>query len=219
MKELWLSNNFIHSIPSEIAQLRNLEILGISGCGLEKLAPEVCILEKLQMLVAQRNKLTELPDLFWKLKSLKTLIIASNEFTVFPEVICQCVTLTAINISKNPINVLPDSFADLRSLIFLDAIGCNLTEFPVFMKKMPLLFCAGIGDITKIPDKSATQKPKKLKKKVSVDRIAVQSVPKPLIPISVKEEEELLSFIRHRAAARAKKASSTRAGTSTPAVV
>ena len=137
------------------------------------------------------------------------LDISRNNFTVFPQVLCQCSQLVSLSISHNSMVTLPDCMKELRNLMFLEGIGCQFAESPPVISKMKNLFTVGIvkNTISSIgsPSKPNNKSPRKIKKRVSVEMMRVPIVYTPAIPITAQEEEDLISFIKHRAAARSAK--------------
>ena len=217
LKELWLCNNAIPVIPSEIASLRCLKVLSISNCRLQRLPPEICLVKPLETLYANGNLLTCLPELFWKLSLLKTLDIGKNEFTEFPEVLCRNHSLVSLSIAHNNLTSLPSSFKQLTALRFFNAAGTKIAEFPSVLHHLRGLFCIGLvdskttntctvyqkdGHVVEKNRATASTGKKSKKKKLSPDQITMHVAPVPTIPISMDEEKELTSFLQHRAAAR-----------------
>lgn len=250
LREMWLCNNMLSTIGSDIGELKQLRVFAASGCGLEKLPPEICLLQQLEELIVPHNLLHMLPDLFWKLKTLKKLDIGHNKLHILPESICQCAALQSLNISHNKIAELPDSFGELRSLTMLSASSTQIKDYPKVLNRLRTLFTVGIPKshamengcmFSEVPltnfsrptTTTSVMSPddnggsslmvspsKKQKKKLSPDLIVTFVAPRPVIPISPKEEEDLYAFIKNRAKARklaaAKAAQAAISGTTAP---
>ncbi len=93
LKELNLSNwrksetQKLTSLPSEIFELEQLEVLDLSGNLLTALPEAITNLKNLTALYLSRNYLTTLPEAIIHLPNLTTLSLNSNQFEIFPEVI------------------------------------------------------------------------------------------------------------------------------------
>jgi len=75
---LYLNHNALSSIPPEIAKLRHLELLDLSGNHLTSVPPEIGMLTSLKELYLFDNHLTTLPAEFGSLHQLQTLGIEGN---------------------------------------------------------------------------------------------------------------------------------------------
>jgi len=233
LREMWVCNNTLHTIGSDIGDLKQLRVFAASGCSLERLPPELCLLQHLEELIVPHNRLHMLPELFWKLKTLKKLDLGHNKFHIFPESICECKALQSLNITHNKIADLPEAFGELRSLTMFSASSTLIKEYPPVLNKLRTLFTVGIpnshpmengcmfstaplltyskpatatnsngggGDV----DSPAAKSPptRKMKKRLSQELIVTFVAPRPVIPISMDEEDELYTFIKNRAKAR-----------------
>jgi internalin A len=68
LKVLEINFNVIKSVPPEIGQLRDLNKLGLSGCGLTELPPTIGELSQLQELKLEKNRLSDIPMSITKIK-------------------------------------------------------------------------------------------------------------------------------------------------------
>ncbi|XP_019642011.1 PREDICTED: uncharacterized protein LOC109483431 [Branchiostoma belcheri] len=62
MKELYLENNTISTLPETIREMRDLQILSCFSNRLERLPDSLCTLKNLRVLLLQHNRLSKLPD-------------------------------------------------------------------------------------------------------------------------------------------------------------
>lgn len=129
LRELWLCNNELGSIPSQIGELKLLQVLSLAGNKLQTIPPEICLIETLTKLYLERNCLEGLPDLFGRLHNLDSLNISSNQFKVFPEVVCSLSLLVNLDAESNEISSLPSSLRAMKSLTRLN-LGNNLLFSP-----------------------------------------------------------------------------------------
>jgi Leucine-rich repeat (LRR) protein len=67
--------------------LRNCTELNISGNDLTAIPEGICLLPKLQVLVANDNQLKTLPDFLSKLKDLRMIVLRNNKFSEFPQLL------------------------------------------------------------------------------------------------------------------------------------
>ncbi|MBC8173751.1 MAG: leucine-rich repeat domain-containing protein [Chitinophagales bacterium] len=83
LKKLIFIKSHIDSIPPEIGELSNLEVLQISwGRGIRFLPAEIGGLKNLEYLGLTRNQLTTLPEQIKYLTKLKRLDLRENNFSV-----------------------------------------------------------------------------------------------------------------------------------------
>lgn len=75
LQKLWLSNNNLTSLPSELSQVTALEELQIAHNKLDHLPAELAKLKLLQQLTVEDNLISELPVQFGLMTSLKELIV------------------------------------------------------------------------------------------------------------------------------------------------
>lgn len=75
---LYLNHNALTTIPPEIARLRHLEVLDLSGNNLQTLPPEMGMLTKLKELYLFDNHIATIPPELGTLHQLQTLGIEGN---------------------------------------------------------------------------------------------------------------------------------------------
>ena len=80
IKKINLSNNQLQSLPAEIGNLRNLQILGLYNNQLQSLPAEIGNLINLQELYLNNNQLQSLTIDFLKIKN--TLIIDNTAYNI-----------------------------------------------------------------------------------------------------------------------------------------
>ncbi len=118
------------SLPQEIAELKNLTTLSISGNQLTSLPPEIVELKNLTKLYISSNQLTSLPPEIAELKDLTELNISGNQLTSLPPEIVELKSLTELYISSNQLTLLPSEIVKLKNLTKLNISRNQLTSLP-----------------------------------------------------------------------------------------
>ncbi|XP_047511600.1 leucine-rich repeat and IQ domain-containing protein 4-like [Pieris napi] len=105
--DIYLKENLISRIPSDICKLSNLESLYLSG-----------------------NDITELPREISKLCSLKCLDISGNRLRFIPDEIAEARNLKFLILDENELEHIPLRLAELRSLRYLSVCDNKLKWLP-----------------------------------------------------------------------------------------
>eukprot|EP01116_Phalansterium_solitarium_P024522 TRINITY_DN9007_c0_g1_i2.p1 TRINITY_DN9007_c0_g1~~TRINITY_DN9007_c0_g1_i2.p1 ORF type:complete len:451 (+),score=83.26 TRINITY_DN9007_c0_g1_i2:52-1353(+) len=108
---------------------------------------------RLEILLAQNNRVAQLPMEVHLLKSLTEVHLTNNAFTEFPEVLCRTLSLVEIHLSINQISSIPESISQLVNLEKLSIARNKLLSIPASigqLTKLRILFLHE-NDITKIP--------------------------------------------------------------------
>ncbi|CAK1556422.1 unnamed protein product [Leptosia nina] len=100
--DIYLKENLISRIPSDICKLSNLESLYLSG-----------------------NDITELPREISKLRCLKCLDISGNRLRFIPEEIAGARNLKFLILDENELKQLPLRLAEIRTLRYLSITNYN----------------------------------------------------------------------------------------------
>ncbi|KER24071.1 hypothetical protein T265_14501, partial [Opisthorchis viverrini] len=118
--QLWLQENYIYSLPSEMERCANLTHLDLRHNRLDGALPSVILgLRCLQQLLLTYNKLNDISGV-GNLKDLQILVVKSNNLQgPLPEDLGQLTKLQILDCSKNRITILPD----VPSLIHISAIA------------------------------------------------------------------------------------------------
>ena len=82
--KLSLADKDIKTLPPEIGQLKNLQLLNLNDNRLKSLPPEIGDLRHLQVLSLFNNNLRYIPDEFRKLRSLEVLYLGRNKIVEMP---------------------------------------------------------------------------------------------------------------------------------------
>jgi Leucine-rich repeat (LRR) protein len=161
---LSLSYNQLESLPDDLASCRHLQGLDLSNNKFHgkastnkkrkdikrstlfrsiALPPVISQLHQLQILLFQKNHLSDLPIHSFP-SSLQTLNLAFNQFRTVPLVLVSHPppALTHLHLSGNPLSVLPNDFLQhgYKNLVSLDLHTCGLTRVPpaLFTHQTPL---------------------------------------------------------------------------------
>jgi Leucine-rich repeat (LRR) protein len=120
LQYLWLSDNRLQKLPTQVSEARNLRYLNLDRNRLT-LLPDLHLLP-LKWLRANENQLSSLPRLP---ASIERLYLAHNNLSLAPE---KTEHLKEVDLSYNPIKTLPDHFG--AGLSRLDLAYTQITHLP-----------------------------------------------------------------------------------------
>ncbi len=175
---LFLSDNQLKSLPVEIGRLVNLGQLYIDRNKLTSLPVEIAQLTGLTWMFLSHNQLTSLPSEIGTLRNLEELFLNDNQLINLPPEIGQLTNLIDFSINDNQLTSLPLEIVRLINLIWIHLAKNYLPEkerarLPMHMRGRP------VGKQKKIDD----FKQDDLKVKVIVDQMESE--------IAYKESEKL----------------------------
>lgn len=147
------SINNIDELPGSIGRLKNLEELILYDNNLAELPPDFGGLHQLQFLDLSDNLLTSLPVKFETLKNLKVLALGENQFKEFPRVIGSLQNLEMLDLSDNQIETLPEWISENSKLKQVNLWNNNITYLPEEIIRLKDLKTLIIGEnqLTKLP--------------------------------------------------------------------
>jgi internalin A len=111
----------IHNLPNPLSK-KNLHISDIESItylhfwnsGIDSLIEEICLLKNLEVLKLPKNKLSFLPNNFYKLEKLKELDLSENYFSEFPEIVYKLPKLESLLLQNNRLQYLPKDIHKLE---------------------------------------------------------------------------------------------------------
>uniref|UniRef100_A0A8C6YFB9 Leucine-rich repeat-containing protein 7 n=1 Tax=Naja naja TaxID=35670 RepID=A0A8C6YFB9_NAJNA len=130
LKELWMDNNSLQTLPGSIGRLKQLIYLDMSKNRIESIDLDISGCEALEDLLLSSNMLQQLPDSIGLLKRLTTLKVDDNQLTVLPNAIGNLSLLEEFDCSCNELESLPPTTGYLHSLRTLAVDENFLTELP-----------------------------------------------------------------------------------------
>lgn len=118
----------LKTVPPEVFQFTNLQLLDLSRNRLRTLPKEIGTLTNLKKLILERNKLEQLPAEIGMLEDLRELVINRNELETLPEEISNLKKLRYIDMWSNNITSLPRSMEEMHALEEVDLRVIVFTE-------------------------------------------------------------------------------------------
>lgn len=122
-----------------LGQMPALEYLDVSDNQIKNLADSVCEIKGLETILANNNRMHELPANIGNLKNLKVLSVKSNELDGLPNSICECEAIQTINVYDNHIRRLPMDLGNCKNLEVLNVKGNILKVLSYSLGYCPLL--------------------------------------------------------------------------------
>jgi len=114
-----LDGNLLTTLPAEIGNLKNLELLNLNDNQLTTLPTEIGNLTKLDGLYLGINQLTTIPPEIGKLVNLKGLFLGINDLTTLPPEIGNLTSLERLRLDNNYLTNLPPEIGNLKNLSHL----------------------------------------------------------------------------------------------------
>ncbi|QNM85624.1 leucine-rich repeat domain-containing protein [Polaribacter pectinis] len=155
-------NKKLKELPSSINKLKCLQLLDVSGSGIERLRDELSECIQLKSILANAskisfitenigdlfnlrnlnlgyNKLKNIPTTIGDLEFLEDLSLGSNEIEFLPESVSKLQNLDAIGLEYNRFKEFPKSVLKLNKLRLLKLHNNNIPEIPIEVAKLPFL--------------------------------------------------------------------------------
>ena len=130
LKDLYLDNNNLSSLPKEIGNLKNLGYLNLGDNYITSLPKEIGNLKNLEELILDGNNLKSLPKEIGNLKNLKVLHVKENYLASLPKEIGNLTNLKYFHAWENELASLPKEIGNLKNLEELVLDGNNLKSLP-----------------------------------------------------------------------------------------
>lgn len=130
--QLVLSHNKLATVPPNIADLKNLEVLNFFNNQIEELPTQISSLQKLKHLNLGMNRLNSLPRGFGSLPALEVLDLTYNNLNenALPGNFFYLTTLRALYLSDNDFEILPPDIGKLTKLQILSMRDNDLISLP-----------------------------------------------------------------------------------------
>jgi Leucine-rich repeat (LRR) protein len=137
LEVLEISNcNNLRTVPKALEQLKKLRTVRFIGNNLQIFPKSLIKIEGLSDINLTRNNIQEIPSIINNFENLESLSLAFNNIKKFPKEGFGCKTLHTLDISGNEIEVLPLWFRDLKILKYLNLSANNIHEFPVILTEL-----------------------------------------------------------------------------------
>lgn len=130
LKQLWLSDNQLTTLPESIGKLTALTWINFSNNQVSTIPESFSNFQNLSALYADRNKLSMFPELICKLAALTTLSLNENQLIALPESISRLKKLKNLRLRDNQLTTLPESLSNLENLSDLDLNFNKLRSLP-----------------------------------------------------------------------------------------
>ncbi|KAL6069283.1 hypothetical protein STEG23_019742, partial [Scotinomys teguina] len=130
--QLVLSHNKLTTVPPNVAELKNLEVLNFFNNQIEELPTQISSLQKLKHLNLGMNRLNTLPRGFGSLPALEVLDLTYNNLNEhsLPGNFFYLTTLRALYLSDNDFETLPPDIGKLTKLQILSLRDNDLISLP-----------------------------------------------------------------------------------------
>ena len=145
LEVLILKDNYIENVPSFLFEQKSIKHLNLAGNGISEFPVGLEKMVQLESISLSNNALTSIPDSFWELKNLKHLNIEYNYLKEIGEGIAQMEQLNSIRASFNKFTKLPESITNLTNLSYLDISNNGMQYIPSFSRLENLRYL-NIGD-------------------------------------------------------------------------
>ncbi|KAK6972841.1 malignant fibrous histiocytoma-amplified sequence 1 [Biomphalaria glabrata] len=136
LEELYLSKNFLQTIPDSIYNLQMLKILDLSHNQLTEFHEDIGRLKSLKVLRMACNKLDLIPRTIANMEHLEELNLAENNITIIPPEIRYLQALKILVLEQNSIILLPDEFCELTQLHTLDLTSNKIRTLPMELHRL-----------------------------------------------------------------------------------
>jgi Leucine-rich repeat (LRR) protein len=120
LKDVSFENCVLDSFPKPLFKLPALTYLYLSNTNTYALSVHFERLQKLEVLIVENNKLTEIPFEIYKARKLRFISLRNNKLTKLPDSISQLENLSLLDVSGN--NFAPEELEKLRILL----PGCEI---------------------------------------------------------------------------------------------
>jgi len=135
LEKLYVGKNDLKYLPASIGELKKLKILSLTANKIDSLPLEIGEMEVLEQLWLGQNHLKVLPASLGQLKNLKNLYVQYNWLDSIPESIGDCEALEFVNLNRNNLQRIPESLGKIKGLKELHLVNSG------FLVHLPETFC------------------------------------------------------------------------------
>ncbi|XP_021184518.3 erbin [Helicoverpa armigera] len=172
--DIYLKENLLTRLPSNIGVLEHLESLYVSGNDITELPREISKLRCLKCLDVSGNRLRRIPDEIGEARSLKFLILDENELTELPLRISELRRLRYLSVCDNKLRWLPQRpVYNYHHCEFRFWRNCNLKTLPYslwyHMFRDQQTRCLNIGCLDAATSQNTNNRNNQCKLKLSQD--------------------------------------------------
>ena len=133
-----VDRSYLYSIKN-IKGLENLKTLDLSNSKIKNFESNIFLINSLEYLVFDENKISSIPIEISKLQNLKSIHISNNPLTNVPRETCELKKLESLILENTLIKELPACLGSLPNLDWINVSGTRLTEFPIEILNAPKL--------------------------------------------------------------------------------
>lgn len=123
--DIYLKENLLTRLPTNIGLLSNLESLYISGNDITELPREISKLKCLKCLDVSGNRLRRIPDEIGDLKGLKFLLLDENELSELPLRVSELRCLRYFSVCGNLFCYYPNFYLLFRYNLYIYFYACR----------------------------------------------------------------------------------------------
>eukprot|EP00960_Hanusia_phi_P074024 768137-Hanusia_phi.AAC.10 len=154
LKELDLSDSFIHIIPKQITLLRDLRVLNLEKNEISKISKSISYLTRLGRISLSSNFLTTVGKEFGTLEALKYLSLDQNKIESIDENCVKLQSLTYLSLMSNMLKIFPEVIVSLANLQFLNLSSNQIGKIPSTIGQLQCLETLQMRDniLEAIPD-------------------------------------------------------------------
>jgi len=156
LEELYLEDNMLTSLPTELSSLTRLRILVVSDNRLSGLPHDIEACANLECLLLRNNMVTFFPATLWTLSRLKILDASHNALIGLSDDMGGLGSLESFSVSNNRLREIPPTISFCRKLKELDVSHNVLTHLPTSLWDCLELHAADARGNPELPYPSTT---------------------------------------------------------------
>lgn len=139
-----LSGNGLNSLPDDLPRLKRLKVIFLSQNQFLSLPPVLGECGALSMIGFKSNRISSLEGAAFP-KALRWLILTDNRITRLPAALGNCPSLQKLMLSGNGLESLPESLAACANLELVRLAANQLPELPPWLLRLPRLAWLAFG--------------------------------------------------------------------------